>query len=147
MTDKTISAEQVAILAERVDQQNINHAKLEGMLIGISTGQVNIDRQIAVFSEQMKRFDENKSRLFNLADEQHKRLATLERDVHVHSWTWKLVGSLASVAMGLGVYVFTQFDALKTTDNSHGNRLTMLEFIIGGRNPPAPQQTTTQPIK
>lgn len=146
MTDKTISAEQVAILAERVDMQNINHAKLEGLLIGISTAQGDIRSQIAVFSEQMKRFDENKSRLFNLADEHHRRLDKVESDVRVHSWTWKMVGSLASVAMGLGVYVFAQFDALKTTDNSHGNRLTMLEFIIGGRTN-TPQQKSEMPIK
>lgn len=147
MTDKTISAEQVAILAERVDQQNINHAKLEGLLIGISTSQAEVTRQMAVFGEQMRRFDENKARLFALSDKHQEQIDSIQSDVRIHSWTWKLVGSLASVAMGLGVYVFTQFDALKTTDNSHGNRLTMLEFIVGGRNPSPPQQTTMQPIK
>lgn len=147
MTEKTISTEQVAILAERVDMQNLNHAKMEGLLIGISTSQGEIRSQLAVIGEQMKRFDENNSRLFGLAESHQRRLENIERDVHVHAWTWKLVGSLASLAMGLCVYVFAQFDESKTTDNSHGNRLTMLEFMIGGRNPPPQQQTTTKPIK
>ena len=140
MTEKTISAEQVAILAERVDQQNLNHAKLEGMLVGIATSQNEVAKQMAVFGEQMRRFEENKARLFNLADEHHKRLDRIERDVHVHSWTWKLLGSLATVALCVGGWTFNQIQGLHDSDNHRDKRLTLLEFIVGGRDYP-PQQS------
>lgn len=133
MTDKTISAEQVAILAERVDVANQNHAELRGLIVGIANSQGTMATQIAVMSEKLVQQGTNERRLFELSDEHSRRLDSHSGAIRVHTWTWRLVGGLSTLAFALGAYVFTQFDALKTTDSSHNNRLTLLEFIVGGR--------------
>jgi len=141
----SITPEQVAILAERVDQQNANHAELKGILIGISTTQGNMATQLAVMATELKRTEEGKSRLFEITSAQDKRLDGIEGDVRVHSWTWKLVGSLAGVALTVAGYAINEFRAINEAGNNREKRLSLLEFIVGGRS--AYPQSQTQGTK
>ncbi|GKS96942.1 hypothetical protein [Acidovorax sp. SUPP2825] len=140
MTEKTISAEQVAILAERVDTLLNNHSKIEGLILGISAQQTALAGSVAVFQERLSNMESGQRRLFDLADDHGKELERVISDVKVHSWTWKLVGVAALSSLGLVGWAFSELRALQTSDNRHDNRLAILEFVVGGRNPPKPSE-------
>lgn len=140
MTDKTISAEQVAILAERVDSLLLNHAKIEGLILGISNQQAALSGSVAVFQERLIAHDANQRRLFQLADEHGNDIERLKAEIKVHSWMWKLVGTVAVASLSLVGWVFGELRTLGAHDNRHDNRLSILEFIVGGRSQPKPQE-------
>ena len=136
MSEKLISAEQVAILAERVDSLLNHSSRIEGLILGISTQQTALSSNLAVQQERLANFEEAQRRLFQLADDHGRQLDRVISDVKVHSWTWKLVGVAALSSLGLVSWAFTELRALQSTDNRHENRLAILEFVVGGRNPP-----------
>lgn len=140
-------AEQVAVLAERVEVQNQNNAELKGMLMAVVTGQNELSKQIAVQAKEQEQRHNNEIRLFQLADAHGKKLDDHTGTLRLHGWTWKLVGSAAMLAISLGGYVFSQFESLKATDSAYNNRLTLLEFIVGGRQSTPPAQPTELPKK
>lgn len=141
-TEKTISAEQVAILAERVDNLLLSYAKLEGLLLGIGQQQTAVSSQYAVLQERLTTFDSNQKRLFTLADETEDKLSQLSAELKIHSWTWKLVGTVAMSSLGLVGWAYTELRGLQSQDNRHENRIAILEFIVGGRQAPKPQEGT-----
>ncbi|RYH19380.1 MAG: hypothetical protein EON54_27140 [Alcaligenaceae bacterium] len=140
MTDKTISAEQVAILAERVDSLLLNHAKIEGLIMGISNQQSALSGSVAVFQERLIAHDANQRRLFQLSDEHGNDIEKLKAEIKVHAWTWKLVGTVAVASLSLVGWVFGELRTLNSQDNRHENRISILEFIVGGRNQPKPME-------
>lgn len=140
MTEKTISAEQVAILADRVDTLIANYSKMEGLILGISTQQSTLSGNLAVYQERLASLDVGQRRLFQLTDEHGSSIDRITTDVKVHSWTWKLVGVAAMSSLGLVGWAFGELRALQATDNRHENRLAILEFVVGGRSAPAPKQ-------
>lgn len=142
MTEKTISAEQVAILADRVDTLISNHSKIEGLILGISSQQSTLSGHLAVYQERLAAHDVGQKRLFQLSDEQGSALDHIKTDVKVHSWTWKLVGVMAISSLGLVGWAFGELRALQATDNRHENRLAILEFVVGGRSAPKPPEGT-----
>ncbi|MES2925727.1 MAG: hypothetical protein V4843_02870 [Pseudomonadota bacterium] len=139
MTEKTISAEQVAILAERVDTLLLNYSELKGLLLAISQQQSTVSSQSAVLQERLVSFDANQRRLFQLSDEHAHSIKQISSELKVHSWTWKLVGSVAVSSLGLVGWAYTELRSLQGQDNRHENRLSILEFIVGGRASPAPK--------
>lgn len=139
MTEKTISAEQVAILAERVDNLLLSYSKLEGLLLGIGQQQTAVSAQYAVLQERLATFDANQKRLFTLADETEDKLGQISGELKVHSWTWKLVGTVAMSSLGLVGWAYTELRSLQSQDNRHENRIAILEFIVGGRTPQPPK--------
>lgn len=139
MTEKTISAEQVAILADRVDTLIANHSKIEGLILGISTQQSTLSGNLAVYQERLAALDVGQKRLFQLSDEHGSVIDHITTDVKVHSWTWKLVGFAAMSSLGLVGWAFGELRALQATDNRHENRLAILEFVVGGRSAPSPK--------
>lgn len=141
MTDKTISAEQVAVLAERVDSLLNSYARLEGIILGIGTQQGQLSTALGVLGEKLSQLDTGQKRLFQLADEHGAAIDRLTTDVKVHSWTWKLVGIVAMSSLGMVGWAFGELRALQSSDNRHDNRLTLLEFIVGGRQS-KPQEVT-----
>ncbi|MCE1193323.1 MAG: hypothetical protein LWW96_14345 [Acidovorax sp.] len=140
MTEKTISAEQVAILADRVDTLIANHSKIEGLILGISTQQSTLSGNLAVYQERLAALDVGQKRLFQLSDEHGSSIDLITTDVRVHSWTWKLVGIAAMSSLGLVGWAFGELRALQAADNRHENRLAILEFVVGGRSAPTPKQ-------
>lgn len=142
MTEKTISAEQVAVLAERVDTLLNSQARIEGIILGIGTQQGQLGNTLAIVSEKFSQLDAGQKRLFQLADEHGASIDRLTTDVKVHSWTWKLVGIVAMSSLGMVGWAFGELRALQASDNRHDNRLTLLEFIVGGRQAPKPQEVT-----
>ncbi len=142
MTDKTISAEQVAVLAERVDTLINSHSRLEGIILGIGTQQGQLSNTVGVVGEKLAQLDAGQKRLFQLSDEYGAAIDRLTTDVKVHSWTWKLVGIVAMSSLGMVGWAFGELRALQASDNRHDNRLTLLEFIVGGRQQSKPQEVT-----
>lgn len=138
-TEKTISTEQVAILAERVDMLLLNHSKIEGLILGISTQQHALSGQSAVLQEKLASFDTNQGRLFELSDQHGDAIKQLSSDNKVHAWTWKLVGSVAMSSLALVGWAYTELRSLQSQDNRHENRIAILEFIVGGRSPQLPR--------
>lgn len=137
-SERTITVEQVAVLADRVDALLTNHSKIEGLILAMSTQQNALNSNLAVYQERLASIDVNKKRLFQLADEHGIVLDHLSAEVKVHSWTWKLVGIVALSSLGLVGWAFGELRLLQTTDNRHENRLTILEFVVGGRATPKP---------
>lgn len=144
-TEKTISAEQVAILAERVDTLLFNYSELRGLLLGISQQQSTVSSQSAVLQERLVSFDANQRRLFQLSDEHADSIKQISSELKVHSWTWKLVGSVAVSSLGLVGWAYAELRSLQAQDNRHDNRISILEFIAGGRvqQPPKPKEGIT----
>lgn len=142
MSEKLISAEQVAILAERVDSLLNHSSKIEGLILGISTQQTALSSNLAVQQEKLANFDAGQRRLFELADDHGRRLDRVVSDVKVHSWTWKVVGIAAMSSLGLVSWAFSELRALQANDNRHENRISILEFVVGGRTPPKPTEGT-----
>lgn len=138
MTEKTISAEQVAILADRVDTLLINLSKMEGLIQGMSAQQNTLSNSSAILQERLVSFDSNQRRLFQLADEHADSIKQISSELKVHSWTWKLVGTVAMSSLGLVGWAYTELRGLQSQDNRHENRLSILEFIVGGRSQPQP---------
>ncbi|MCS4509143.1 hypothetical protein [Xylophilus ampelinus] len=139
MTDKTISAEQVAILAERVDTMLINQAKVEGLIMGISGQQNQVSGTVAVLQERLLAYDEKQRRLFQMSDEHGAGIDRLNAELKVHSWTWKLVGTVALASLGLVGWAYGELRGLYSQDNRHENRIAILEFLVGGRSPQLPR--------
>ncbi|SFF14881.1 hypothetical protein [Paracidovorax wautersii] len=135
MTEKTISPEQLAVLAERVDTLINSYSRLEGIIIGIGTQQGQLSNTVGVVGEKLAQLDAGQKRLFQLSDEFGADLDRVKADIKVHSWTWKLVGIVAMSSLGMVGWAFGELRALQSSDNRHDNRLTLLEFIVGGRQP------------
>lgn len=138
MTEKTISAEQVAILADRVDTLLINLSKMEGLIQGMSAQQNTLSNSSAILQERLVSFDSNQRRLFQLSDEHADSIKQISSELKVHSWTWKLVGTVAVSSLGLVGWAYTELRGLQGQDNRHENRLSIIEFIVGGRSQPQP---------
>ncbi len=139
MTDKTISTEQVVILAERVDTMLLNYSRMEGLILGISTQQNQLNGAVAVLQERLVAHDEKQRRLFQISDEYGQSIERLSSDIKVHSWTWKLVGTVALASLGLVGWAYGELRALYSQDNRHENRIAILEFLVGGRSPQLPR--------
>ncbi len=134
MNEKTISAEQVAILAERVDVMNLNHAEMKGMLVGMNSMMQTQAQAMAVMTEQMTRSGNENKRLFDRMDKSEEAIDRMNNTLSVHSWTWKLVGSVAVVGLSLGGWMFNQMQSINMAAHGQEKRLTLIEFIVGGRN-------------
>lgn len=130
---KTISAEQVAILAERVDVMNLNHAEMKGMLVGMNTMMQTQASAMAVMTDQMQRTGNDNKRLFDRMDKNEEQIDSVRNVLSVHSWTWKLVGSVAFIGLSLGGWMFNQMQELDKQAHGREKRLTLLEFIVGSR--------------
>ena len=133
---RTISAEQVAILAERVDTLINNYSKVEGILTGISMTQSATSAQLGVLQERIAQADINHRRAISITDEQGERLEGVAQAVNVHAWTWKLFGACVMVSLGLVAWAFKEVQTLAAVVNRQDNKLTILEYIVNGRQMP-----------
>lgn len=127
VTDKAVSGEQVAILTERVDTLITQYSEFRGMVLAIATSQ-------AVHVEKIGANDAALNRAFAALDDHDRRIDVVAADVKVHSWTWKLVGSFCLVAVGLTGWALGELRALQRVDSEHEKRITLQEFIVGGRS-------------
>jgi hypothetical protein len=141
VSNTPISPEQLAVLVERVKTQSDNHAELKGLILGLGASQQTLVTSVAVFTERLERTEDGKKRLFEKVEAQDKRMDDMEKTVTVHAWTWKLIASLASLALALGGWTFNEFKAIHDGAASREKRLSLLEFIVGGRSyqQPPPQ--------
>lgn len=130
---KTVSAEQVAVLAERVDTMLNGYSELRGILLGIATTQ-------AVQVEKLSASDATAKRIFDVLERHDGQLVTLGRDVNVHSWTWKLIGASSAVVVMATTWALSELRAIQHDANERDKRLTVIEFIVGGRSPYAPHK-------
>jgi hypothetical protein len=144
---RTISAEQVAILADRVDTLINNYSRIEGLIMASAAQQQATAQQVAVFQERLAQLGESLRRTNDTSDQTEERLEdglrrveVLQQSVTVHAWAWKLFGTVAVLSLGLVTWTFKQLQ-----DNSRD--LLRHELIIQQLqqrpfpNPyPAPQQ-------
>lgn len=144
MNEKTISAEQVAILAERVDVMNLNHAETKGMLQGINLLLQNQAQAMAVMSDKMSRFGDDNKRLADRMDKTEENAERMNNMLSVHSWTWKLVGTVSIIGLSLGGWMFNQMQAINMAAHGQEKRLTLIEFIVGGRSDFPPRKNESK---
>lgn len=112
---RTISAEQVAILADRVDTLLNNYSELRGLILASSQQQSAAAQQLAVFQERMLSMGESLRRMNDTCDQTEERLEQemrraekLQRDLSVHAWAWRLFGTVAVLSLGLVSWTFAQ---------------------------------------
>lgn len=141
-----ISAEQVAILADRVDTLIGNYNKLEGLLLGMANQQSQSAQQLAVFQERLGQATDGQMRANVLAkghstrlDEQLKRIDEIAQKVTVHAWSWKLFGTVAVLSLSLVGWTFSELQRLNTTISEQKQEVKMLNFMISKRNEPQEQ--------
>lgn len=134
---RTISADQVAILADRVDTLIGNYSKIEGLILAMATQQNMTAQQLAVFQERLAQNGENQVRAGALAkdhgillDEHLDRIETLAKQVVVHSWSWKLFGAVAVLSLSLVGWTFSELQRLNTTISQQRTEIKMLDFMV-----------------
>lgn len=134
---RTISAEQVAILADRVDTLINNYSRIEGMLLSSATQQSALTQQLAVFQERLAQMGENLRRTNDISDQSEERLETLARrhetlseKVTVHSWAWKLFGTVAVLSLGLVSWAFNMIQENNQAINEQKSMSRMHEYQI-----------------
>lgn len=133
MTERYISSEQVAVLAERVEQQIQQQAETRDILAGLAKSINDTAQSVAVMNSQNQAVTDALARLSRMDGEHYARIGELEGQVRVHSWTWKLFGTVSVLALGLVGWTFNQIQSLTIDGHGRDKRLTILEFIVGGR--------------
>lgn len=133
MTERYISSEQVAVLAERVEQQIQQQAETRDILASLAKSINDTAQSVAVMNSQNQAVTDALARLSRMDGEHYARIGELEGQVRVHSWTWKLFGTVSVLALGLVGWTFNQIQSLTIDGHGRDKRLTILEFIVGGR--------------
>lgn len=148
MTDKMISSEQVAVLAERVDTLLLRDTRTEGLILGISASLTSINERMAVLGERHTEATEKHNRIFSALKHQDDELEVLKSDMKVNAWAWKLVGSAVTVCVAAAGFGWTFMGGLAKELGDHEKRISIIEFVTSNRPdyvaPPKRRQDTKE---
>lgn len=123
----------IATLIERLDNVIAQQSRMEGIILAQSA-QLGA---IPVIQAQISEFNDKFNRAFASIRQTGEHLTSLDRTVGVHSWTWKITGSVLIVCVGLVGWGWRQMEASKDRDAAIDRRTILIEYKLGIQPPTA----------
>lgn len=132
-----------ARLIEKLTETLMSHEELKLLLTNLATAQNQLVLKIDGIGIQQQHRDEKLNRLFVLTDDHTAKLVKQEQTLGLHTFIWKLIGTVSVTAIGLVGWGYTTLGGLNSTDSAHDRRLTILEYIASSK----PNATVQPPTK
>jgi hypothetical protein len=134
-----ISEASLQVLVERIGNAIGDISELKGQIHGFNQlvlSLTSVQKDLENNTASIKRLFEK----IEGADGEggiYRSIAQLDRDVHVSNRFWKVVGVLSIACLGGTGWMITQIFNVTNAWIHMDNRVTTLEFMVGGRNTPA----------
>lgn len=141
----TISASQVAVLAAKVDTVIENFSEMKGLLHGMSQQFLMLNNNVSVLQEKVAQAERDANEVKKAAFHQGGLVNKMRDELTRHTTIWRIVGAASGIACVLVGWNFNTLMGLDKMHQRHDNRITLLEFQVGGRRtpPPAPPEMET----
>lgn len=125
-----IDTTQVAVLAERVDRMLADYQELRGLIMSQSAVLGNVSVMQTTIAEHDRKLD----RAFNAIRDNSGKIAELEKQSNINSWTWRLTGAVLVCCVGLIGWGWREGKTLYVTDATLDRRTLLIEYKLGIRH-------------
>jgi hypothetical protein len=125
--DGSISAVEVAVLAERVERALENLNELRGLILG-QNAQLS---QVPVIAAQQNELSSKIDRAFSTIGANTNRITALEKQGDRHQFVMRLIGAVCAASVGLISWGWHQGTQLYSTDAQLDRRLLIIEYKLG----------------
>lgn len=144
--NKMISASQVAVLAERVDQSNQAIAEMKGLMHGLIQSLHATSSQQSVTAEQITNLKKSVDGIVSRLEDGNKRFLSIDQEISRYNTLLKIGAASVTIVVAVVAWSFGRLDTLSNSDQkirddfgqamvATDRRVTVLEMRLDGISP------------